>query len=406
MGARPDAPPWLKPLSTGLRVWALEPYYGGSHRHFLDGFVRASRHRFTIQGLPGRNWKWRMHGGALALARESLAHVREFESPQVLFASDMLDVATYMALARDVVASTPLILYMHENQLTYPLPPGVERDLGYGMKNITSALAADRVVFNSDFHRREFLTAVEALFEAVPDAPPAWVLEQLVIRSEVLHVGCDLRSLDESREAETGRWGDPSAGPLILWNQRWEYDKAPGDFFRALFTLQQEGVAFRVAVAGSNHGLPTAEFVEARRRLGERVVQWGRVESRREYASLLWAADVVVSTALHEFFGVSIVEAVYCGCRPVLPDRLSYPELLPRDAHARALYPEGGLVSALREAVRDAADSAGGPGMPPWSLDWQRSWVARYDWSGLVSRYDAMVEECWERGAKGEGCKG
>ena len=49
----------------------------------------------------------------------------------------------------------------------------------------------------------------------------------------------------------------------------------------------------------------------------------------QEYAALLWAADLVVSTAIHEFFGVAVVEAIYCGCRPVLPWRLSYPELIP-----------------------------------------------------------------------------
>ncbi len=406
MGARPDAPPWLEQLPSGLRVWALEPYYGGSHRHFLDGLSGASRHRIAIQGLPGRNWKWRMHGGSLALAHESLVRAREGAQPQVLFASDMLDAAAYLGLVRDALAATPLIVYMHENQLTYPLPAGVERDLGYGMKNITSALAADRVVFNSRFHQQEFFTAVEELFEVLPDEVPVWALERLDARSEVIHVGCDLRSLDESRHAESAQWGDLAAGPLILWNQRWEYDKAPGDFFRALYALQEEGVAFRVAVAGGNQGLPTADFVEARHRLGERIVQWGRVEDRRRYASLLWAADVVVSTALHEFFGVSVVEAVYCGCRPVLPNRLSYPELLPRDAHSRALYAEGDVVPALRAAVHEAAEAAGGPGMPPWSLDWQRTWVARYDWSRLVPWYDEMIEECWERATRGGRCNG
>ncbi len=120
------------------------------------------------------------------------------------------------------------------------------------------------------------------------------------------------------------------------------------------------------------------------------MVQWGRLEDRADYAALLWAADVVVSTAIHEFFGVSVLEAVYCGCRPVLPRRLSYPELIPAEAHGDVLYGEGELVDALTRAL--AAPHA-------WSEDWQRTWAARFDWGSLKTRYDAIVRECAARGA-------
>ena len=56
----------------GLAVWALEPYFGGSHKAFLQGLAERSSHAFTLFTLPGRNWKWRMHGGALSLAEQVL----------------------------------------------------------------------------------------------------------------------------------------------------------------------------------------------------------------------------------------------------------------------------------------------------------------------------------------------
>lgn len=53
-------------------------------------------------------------------------------------------------------------------------------------------------------------------------------------------------------------------------------------------------------------------FEEARSWLSEagHVEHWGYMANRGDYAALLHRADVVVSTAIHEFFGVSVVEAV------------------------------------------------------------------------------------------------
>jgi glycosyltransferase involved in cell wall biosynthesis len=391
---------------SGLLVWALEPYFGGSHKQFLEGLAHHSRHDLTLFTLPGRHWKWRMHGGALSLARavgdrRSVAAAPGLrargERPDVLFASDMLDLPVFLAAVEPMVARAPAIVYFHENQLTYPLPPGVERDLGYGFKNLTSALAARTVLFNSDYHKREFLEAASGLLEAMPDLIPRWVLEDIEAKARILPVGCDLRRFDhhyaEAREAAAaGRWGDREAGPLIVWNQRWEYDKAPSELFAALYELKAAGVGFRLAMAGPNEGTPTAGFLRAREELADRIVQWGKVRRAADYASLLWSSDVVVSTAIHEFFGIAVVEAIYCGCRPVLPRRLSYPEIVPSEVHEEVLYGEGELVSALKRAL--ARPDA-------WSEDWQRTWVARFDWAGLRSRYDEEIWDCWED-ARGE----
>jgi glycosyltransferase involved in cell wall biosynthesis len=325
-------------------------------------------------------------------ASGSPAWGRPRPGPDVLFASDMLDLPAFLAVADPRVARAPAIVYFHENQLTYPLPPGVERDLGYGFKNLTTAATARTVLFNSEFHRREFLAACGELLEAMPDEVPRWLVEEVAEKTRVLPIGCDLRRFDRHRataleQAATGRWGDSGAGPLIRWNQRWEYDKAPGDLFKALYELKAAGIPFRLAMAGPNQGTPTAEFLWAKTELAGEIVQWGKVPRAADYASLLWAADVVVSTAVHEFFGIAVVEAIYCGCRPVLPSRLSYPEIIPAEAHEDVLYGEGELVAALVEAL--ARPRA-------WSEDWQRTWVARFDWASLSRRYDAEIWRCWE----------
>lgn len=100
------------------------------------------------------------------------------------------------------------------------------------------------------------------------------------------------------------------------------------------------------------------------------------------YRQLLSSCDVVVSTALQEFFGVSVVEAVAAGSRPVLPDRLSYPWLIPEDYHDGVLYREGGLVDALTSALDDPS--------PPPGL---QSAMGRYSWDRLAPIYDRRLEE-------------
>ena len=75
-----------------------------------------------------------------------------------------------------------------------------------------------------------------------------------------------------------------------------------------------------------------------RDRHGDRIEHDGWIEDRVEYLQMLASCDWVLSTARHEFFGIAVVEALLCGCLPWLPERLSYPELLP--AQARGLSPE------------------------------------------------------------------
>ncbi|MEX0599419.1 MAG: DUF3524 domain-containing protein, partial [Rhodothermales bacterium] len=55
-----------------MNVLALEPWYGGSHEHFLDGLIGHSRHEFRAVTMTARFWKWRMHGGAVTMARKTI----------------------------------------------------------------------------------------------------------------------------------------------------------------------------------------------------------------------------------------------------------------------------------------------------------------------------------------------
>ncbi|MGB1289182.1 MAG: glycosyltransferase, partial [Aggregatilineales bacterium] len=150
-------------------------------------------------------------------------------------------------------------------------------------------------------------------------------------------------------QAATTNW-NPCAEILdVVWNHRWESDKNPQAFFEALYQLQDEGVDFQVILTGENFRKNPTEFEAARERLSGRILQYGFVEDFADYARLLWQADTVISTAEHDFFGMSVVEAIYCGCTPLLANRLNYPYLIPESQHSACLFPRGQLTSYLRQ---------------------------------------------------------
>lgn len=356
-------------------ILILEPYYGGSHASFVDGFSRHTRHATTVLTLPARFWKWRMHGAAVTFARQ----VTEADlQPDLLFVSDMLDLTTFQALTRERLAGVPAVLYMHENQLTYPPPPGTKRDLHYGWINYVSMLAAERVLFNSRYHYDEFFDELPRLLKHFPDYNNLETVHQVRRKSQVLHLGAELTRHDRHRVRR-----EPGP-PIILWNQRWEYDKAPATFFEALYRLVDEGLDFQVILAGENFRNVPQEFEEARWRLGERIIHYGWEADQAAYSRLLWRADIVVSTAIHEFFGLATVEAMYCDCYPILPNRLAYPELLPAAVHPRHLYDDvAGLLQRLRWAIRHR-DELGRHSL--------RRHVSRFDWRQMVGEYDTIFD--------------
>ena len=51
-----------------MKILILEPFFTGSHQQWAEGFQKHSTHQVEILSLSGHHWKWRMHGGAIALA--------------------------------------------------------------------------------------------------------------------------------------------------------------------------------------------------------------------------------------------------------------------------------------------------------------------------------------------------
>lgn len=381
---------------TLMNILILEPYYTGSHAAWANGYARHSRHNVKILSLSGHFWKWRMHGGAVTLARK-FGEV-DFE-PHLLLATDMLDLTTFLALTRAKTASIPSAIYFHENQLSYPWSPQdrdviKKRDKHYGFINYVSALAADAVLFNSQYHLDSFLDELPRLLKHFPDYKELATVSQIAAKSRVLPLGLELQPFDNYRPhprqnsipgAAAGEGFAAPQPPLILWNHRWEYDKNPADFFRALTILAGRGLEFEVAILGQSFRQKPEKFLRAHRELGGRIVQFGYVQNFADYAAWLWRADLLPVTSNQDFFGTSLMQALYCNCYPLLPRRLAYPELIPAELHPHYFYDDfDDLVERLAAAIENIDSSRAA------SL---RAVAARYAWEKIGPQYDTCFTQ-------------
>jgi glycosyltransferase involved in cell wall biosynthesis len=367
-----------------MRVLWLDAFHAGSHRSVAQGYADHSRHVITVIGMDAAGgWRWRMRGAAVSFTQR--IHERWGNQPladnfDVLVVTDMLDLATWLGLNRDLVRGLRVVLYMHENQLVYPLPEGRTRDAAWAWINYTSMLAADAVLFNSAFHRESLLAALPQLPGKHHDYHELEAVASIGPKSTILYPGVDLRRFD-------GEQPVVQTGPLtILWNSRWDYDKQPVVFFAAMESLIDQGADIQLIVLGEYVDQGNQVFAGYRERLAPHTLHWGYVPDAASYRDWLVRADIVVSTAIQEFFGIAVIEAVYCGAVPVLPRRLAYPELVPPALHDMLLYEQDDdLVSHLACVLTHFHEI---------DRTVLRQWASQYDWQHVIGQYDEAITGC------------
>ena len=352
-----------------MNILAIEPYYSDSHKQFLDGLVKHSTHEITTLAMPGRFWKWRNCGSGIYISGKFSNIQKNFD---LILVSDFLNVPDFIALNKKKLAQTPIVLYMHENQITYPDHITGSLDRAYPLLNISSCAVSDWILFNSEYHRSSFLEALPEFIEACPDYRPKNLIKEITEKSSVLPLGLDLNGFDKSMIKKEN---------LILWNHRWEHDKNPELFIDTMINLRDSGINFKLAILGKKYKKVPDAFKKAERLLKKHIDYFGFVENVNEYKRIVSISDFVVSSANHDFFGVSIAEAVYAGAVPVLPHKLNYPYLVPEDLHDRLLYKNDRDFLLKLKNLLEKNISSGEKALLSCGME-------KFRWEKLINEYD------------------
>lgn len=357
-----------------MRILLLSAYHAASHALWAEGLMRAlPEHNWTLLSLPPRNFSWRVRGNSLSWAL--LEKQRLCRAYDLIVATSMTDLSALKGL-RPELASVPAVLYFHENQFAYPASAEQLDSLEPKILSIYSALAADRLLFNSDFNRRTFIAGAEALLKKMPDFCPLPAINERLANNAVLPVGLSMPGQVKSRGG--------SQRLHVLWNHRWEYDKGPERLLALLQTSDQLGLEVDFSIVGQQFRQQPEAFAEIARCLRSSAslgcVNWGYLGNAKAYNDLLGEADLVLSTAIHDFQGLAVLEAVAAGCRPLLPRRLCYQEWFGEayfyDSYNDDIAAEA--ASAARCLGELAAAKGGGLSAPD---------VSQFAWSALAPRY-------------------
>ncbi len=367
-----------------MRILLLSAYDAASHRAWRNGLVASfPEHEWTELSLPARYFSWRIRGNSLSWAfseRETLSQPYD-----LVVATSMVDLTSLRGFIPSL-GQIPTLVYFHENQFAYPESGREFRSVEPQLLNIYNALCGDWVAFNSHFNRNTLLEGARKLLAKLPDHVPPGLIEQIEARSSVVSVPLPDSAFIES-ETTNDLWPQrsgvlqPGEPIRLVWAARWEFDKGPDRLLAILRELESRRLNYRLCILGERFRNSPAEFDLIAEEFSHRLDQCGYAESRKAYLGWLNSADLMLSTATHEFQGLSVLEAVAQGCIPILPARQVYPELfseqfLYRDCGAD-IATEAGLAVDLIERQAETLKRA--KGEPP-SVD-------QFSWSALKPGY-------------------
>ncbi|XP_077009814.1 tRNA-queuosine alpha-mannosyltransferase isoform X3 [Tamandua tetradactyla] len=320
-----------------MSVLIIEAFYGGSHRQLAD-LLQEELADCVLHTLPAKKWHWRARTSALYFSQ----NVPISEHYRILFASSVLNLTELIALRPDL-GKLKKILYFHENQLIYPVKKCQERDFQYGYNQILSCLVADVVVFNSMFNMESFLTSIGKFMKLIPDHRPKDL--ESIIRPKCQVIYFPIRFPDVSRfmpkhktthfKKMLGLKENESATPsraLPLYQEQrgaeslcknFNLESGPRNAHSGVDTAQEGSLGSSLMQMSDLNKSNSSDNSSSHHEENKCNL------TLNLYDSLDGGDDQ--QRPLHIVWPHRWLEAVYCGCYPLCPKDLVYPEIFPAE---------------------------------------------------------------------------
>ncbi|QDU35622.1 Glycosyl transferases group 1 [Poriferisphaera corsica] len=329
-----------------------------------------SRHNIIALTLPGYAWKWRIRHAGITFANHItriLNHLPIASDTQVkcisnfssssdtssrritehtlskqnlehigqgghIFSTSMMNLADFRATAPALIAQRPMSQYFHENQFAYPLRSKHGGDVHFGISQIISAHTAlqstGHVIFNSTFNRDTLLNGFHSLNAKAGKLKHVdWDFMADHIQQHAMTIPPGINYQNIQKAIQPTPHSSNKNTIHLAWAGRWEHDKRPDLFFEAIKKLQHKNLPFKISVLGESFSQVPDCFQKAKTSFADNIVHWGYQPTAADYFHALSQADLFISTADHEFFGLAVAEAAAAGCGLLLPRALAYPEI-------------------------------------------------------------------------------
>lgn len=241
-------------------------------------------------------------------------------------------------------------------------------------QDLANMLTYDRLFVVSEYYRELLRKNLMVLGPVISER-----FDQIV---RVVGLPIDMESIDKANNRSKKL--NASNEVRIVFNHSLRPPKQPSNALNVIERIMstRDNCSFEITRAFIEDTQIEKDFKNLAKKYKNRIIFHNNL-TLNDYYELLWNCDIQFSTASHESFGVSTIEAMYTGNACFTPDKLSYPEIT------------GGIgnyqdIDDLAEMVKKAIDD---DIFRTKISEAQRSLAMRYGPSVIVDKIVKIIDE-------------